>query len=88
MSVVIVVVCLSVLECRECPELVPWCGACPLELTRVVSESERVALRVGIVSLRESRNSGLSSVGSTHYKCHLETPVDLPVPKVTTRPSQ
>ena len=57
-SVVIVVVCYRVLECRECPELVPWCGACPLELTKVVSESERVALRDGIVSLRESRNSG------------------------------
>ena len=54
--VVIVVVCLCVLECRECrecPELVPWCGDCPLELTKVVLESERVALRDGIVSLCE-----------------------------------
>ena len=54
---VFVVIVLCILECRECPELVPWCGACPLELTRVVSESERVALRDGVVSLRESRNS-------------------------------
>ena len=54
--VVIVVVCLCILEChecRKCPELVPWCGDCPLELTKVVSESERVALRDGIVSLHE-----------------------------------
>ena len=32
---------------------VPWCGDCPLELTKVVSESERMALRDGIVSLCE-----------------------------------
>ena len=56
---VIMVVYLFILECRECrechecPELVPWCGDCPLELTKVVSESERMALRDGIVSLRE-----------------------------------
>ena len=33
---------------------VPWCGDCPLELTKVVSESERVVLCNGIASLRES----------------------------------
>ena len=32
---------------------VPWCGDCPLELTKVVSESERLALCDGIISLRE-----------------------------------
>ena len=37
---------------------VPCRGDCPLELTKVVSESERMALRDGLVSLRESRNSG------------------------------
>ena len=48
--------------------LVPCHGDCPLELTKVVSESERVALCDGIVSLREkSQQWFLSSVGSSHY---------------------